>query len=200
MTTTLLYTLSEKVIAYARRTQQIFVAHCVWWLASIIGLEQGLINHLDNIQSRVEVATAAEVLSEDITSAVKDTRKQRKEVPGSRKVSPTPRDVQDDLRIDCETDNVHPDRRDQVGITNLDISDLDLNDIPRVPRLGVVESTEEFLKESRKEWKAFLRRQRTVQLPRTRSGKIVKPVTPGERKYLQCIPKESIKEYLENRK
>jgi hypothetical protein len=193
-------TLLEKVIAYARRTQHIFVAHCVWWLASIIGLEQGLINHLDNIQSRVEVATPAEALSEDITSAVKDTRKQRKEVPGSRKVSPTPRDLQEDWRIDCETDNVHPDRRDQVGITNLDISDLDLNDIPREPRLGVVESTVEFLKESRKERKAFLRRQRTVQLPRTRSGKIVKPVTPGQRKYLQCIPKESIKEYLENRK
>jgi len=25
----------EKSIAYARRTQQIFVAQCVWWLASI---------------------------------------------------------------------------------------------------------------------------------------------------------------------
>jgi hypothetical protein len=31
----------EKIISYARRTQQIFVAQCVWWLASIIGLEQG---------------------------------------------------------------------------------------------------------------------------------------------------------------
>jgi hypothetical protein len=31
----------EKVIADARRTQQLFVARCVWWLSSIIGLKQG---------------------------------------------------------------------------------------------------------------------------------------------------------------
>jgi hypothetical protein len=49
-----------------------YVAQCVWWLASIIGLEQGLINYLDNTQSRVEVATAAEVFSDDIPCAEAD--------------------------------------------------------------------------------------------------------------------------------
>ena len=39
----------EKVIAYARRTQHIFVAQYIWWLASIIGLESGLITHIDNL-------------------------------------------------------------------------------------------------------------------------------------------------------
>jgi hypothetical protein len=29
----------EKVILYASRTRQIFVAQCVWWLALVIGLE-----------------------------------------------------------------------------------------------------------------------------------------------------------------
>jgi hypothetical protein len=38
----------EKVISYARKTQQVFVAQCVWWLASIIGLEHGLVIHIDN--------------------------------------------------------------------------------------------------------------------------------------------------------
>jgi len=41
----------KKVISYARRIQQLFVAQCVWWLASIIGLEEGLIIHMDNLQS-----------------------------------------------------------------------------------------------------------------------------------------------------
>ena len=45
----------EKVISYARRTQQIFVAQCVWWLASIIGLEQELIVHINNLQQREEL-------------------------------------------------------------------------------------------------------------------------------------------------
>ena len=41
----------ECVIAHARRTQQIFVAQCVWWLASIIGLERELVSHIDKLQS-----------------------------------------------------------------------------------------------------------------------------------------------------
>jgi len=42
----------ECVISYARRTQQIFVAHCVWWLASVIGFEQGLVSHIDRLQGQ----------------------------------------------------------------------------------------------------------------------------------------------------
>jgi hypothetical protein len=49
----------EKIISHARRTQHIFVAQCVWWLASIIGLEQGLIIHIDNLNSRVETTVTS---------------------------------------------------------------------------------------------------------------------------------------------
>jgi hypothetical protein len=73
----------EKVISYARRTQQIFVAQCVWWLASIIGLEQGLAIHIDNIQSRIDVT----VIPEKVPST-------------ERTVSPIPRDNQEDRRQD----------------------------------------------------------------------------------------------------
>jgi hypothetical protein len=73
----------EKIIAYARRTQQIFVAQCVWWLASIIGLEQGLANYIDTIQSRINVVVSSE------------------KAPEARKsVSPVPRDNQEDQRRD----------------------------------------------------------------------------------------------------
>jgi hypothetical protein len=41
-------------VSYARRKQQAFLAQCIWWLASIIGLERGLINHIDNLNSRIE--------------------------------------------------------------------------------------------------------------------------------------------------
>jgi hypothetical protein len=73
----------EKIIAYARRTQQIFVAQCIWWIASILGLEQGLVLFIDNIQSRVTVTIIPE------------------EVPRVDKtISPIPRDNQEDLRQD----------------------------------------------------------------------------------------------------
>jgi hypothetical protein len=46
----------KTIISYARQNQQIFVAQCVWWLASIISLEKGLINHIDNLGIRSSVA------------------------------------------------------------------------------------------------------------------------------------------------
>jgi hypothetical protein len=71
----------EIIINHARRTQQIFVAHCIWWHASIIGLEQGLINYIDNIQSR----TIAAIVPDKVSSV-------------ERAVSPIPRDNQEDQR------------------------------------------------------------------------------------------------------
>lgn len=40
----------EKVINFARIKGYIFVAQSVWWLASNIGLEQELINYIDNLR------------------------------------------------------------------------------------------------------------------------------------------------------
>jgi hypothetical protein len=40
----------EKIISFARSTGHIFLAQCVWWLASIIGLEQGVVTHIDNLK------------------------------------------------------------------------------------------------------------------------------------------------------
>jgi hypothetical protein len=44
----------EKNIAFARSKGYIFAAQCVWWLALIIELEQGLIAHINNLWSRSE--------------------------------------------------------------------------------------------------------------------------------------------------
>jgi len=50
----------EKIISYTRKSKQIFVAQCVWWLASVIGLELGLIAHIDIIQARGYQANSIE--------------------------------------------------------------------------------------------------------------------------------------------
>jgi len=44
----------EKIISYAGNIQVIFVAQCVWWIASIIGLQSGLIIHIDTLEDRVQ--------------------------------------------------------------------------------------------------------------------------------------------------
>jgi hypothetical protein len=103
----------EKIISYARRTQQVFVAHCVWWLASVIGLEQGLIVHIDNLQ---EQGTTSVELPEDkpkerseediLRPAVFPVHPSRiQQVPKDREVSLTPRDLTEDQRADQVLDS-----------------------------------------------------------------------------------------------
>jgi len=45
----------EKIISFARNNQYLFVAHCVWWISAIIGLETGLVIHIDNLKARTLV-------------------------------------------------------------------------------------------------------------------------------------------------
>jgi hypothetical protein len=45
----------EKIISFARNNQYIFLAQSVWWISSIIGLQEGLVIHIDNLKARSEV-------------------------------------------------------------------------------------------------------------------------------------------------
>jgi hypothetical protein len=60
MTTTLLFTLWKKIISFARERQYLFVAHCAWWIAGVLGLDSGLIVFIDNLQSRQAVGIPEE--------------------------------------------------------------------------------------------------------------------------------------------
>jgi hypothetical protein len=95
----------EKVISYARRTQQIFVAQCIWWLASIIELDQELVNYIDNLQSRLNVTIIPD-----------------KGPSGKRTISPAPRDNQEDQRRDQvikECEEFLRDSKKQREVSNL---------------------------------------------------------------------------------
>jgi hypothetical protein len=182
----------EKVISYARRTQQIFVAQCVWWLASIIGLEQGLIVHIENIQSRNprEVPTAPRDAQEGLRN-----RETPNIVQSGREVSSTPRDIQEDRRNQATWNNVHPSRQAQVQDSD-DI--LSSSDIAEIRQEETAKETEKFIALSRKECKEFIK-QKQSNLLINRSGRITKPITKKQRNHLQCIPKDTIVEYLRNR-
>jgi hypothetical protein len=83
----------EKLISYARRTQQIFVAQCIWWLSSVIGLESGLVIHIDNLRTCEPLA-----LSKELSGSVHPDSVQ--EIQLGREVSSTSRDLTADLRLD----------------------------------------------------------------------------------------------------
>ena len=55
----IVYTL-EKIISYSGGNQYIFVAQSVWWLASIIRLQGGLVIHIDNLKVRVNIGNHGE--------------------------------------------------------------------------------------------------------------------------------------------
>jgi len=98
----------EKIITYARQHQYIFVAHSVWWLASIIGLEQGLIIHIDNLKSRSDIALR------DDTLTAKDTIDQIDTSCCRKAVSATPRNIQENSTSYNESGHIHQDRISQV--------------------------------------------------------------------------------------
>jgi hypothetical protein len=45
----------EKIISYARNHRYIFLAQSIWWISSIIGLQEELISHIDNLKERLDV-------------------------------------------------------------------------------------------------------------------------------------------------
>jgi hypothetical protein len=45
----------EKIISYARDNQYIFLAQSVWWISSIIGLQEGLVIHIDKLRIRKDI-------------------------------------------------------------------------------------------------------------------------------------------------
>jgi len=74
----------EKIISYSRKHQYIFVAQSVWWLASITGLTEGLIVHMDTLKKRTDIIEHG--------------------------VSTIPRDAEEELRFDNTLSPIHPDR------------------------------------------------------------------------------------------
>jgi len=59
----------EKIISYASKNQYIFVAQSIWWISSIIGLQQGLVIHIDNIRIRSEASKEPALEISQIPSA-----------------------------------------------------------------------------------------------------------------------------------
>ena len=195
----------EKIIAYARRTQQIFVAQCVWWLASIIGLDKGLIIYIDNLQERSNISTRGSV-----DNLPKDSDEQDEYQPDrherddrqSQEVSAIPRDLQEDSRSNITLGKIHPDRVSQVCSVPSDDSEFKPGS-PKFDRQSqVVKETKKFLNQSNKERKRFNKQKLKDQLSRTRSGKVIakpaKALNNKQWRYLQSIPKDTITEYVAN--
>jgi hypothetical protein len=50
----------ETIISFSRQHQYLFAAQCVWWIASTIRLERGIIQNIDNLMIHAELAYMTE--------------------------------------------------------------------------------------------------------------------------------------------
>jgi len=170
----------EKIICYARDNRYIFVAQSIWWIASIIGLSEGLAAHIDNLRIRFEASHL--ISEEDQLSSGKDL------------LNKLPKRCD----IEIQEGHIHPDRVFQVGEAIEDLEDN--NSRPESDRaISIIQRTNRFIGQSKKERQAL--KQKPCVLSRTRSGKVpARPLTKKQRNRLQAIPKDTISAYLAGRK
>jgi hypothetical protein len=190
----------ERIIVYARRTQQIFVAQYNIQSRNLRevtttprDIQEGLRNRETSniVHPGREVSTTPRDIQEDLRN-----RATLDNVHPGREVSTTPRDTQEDLRNRATLNNVYPSRQAQVQDSD-DI--LSSSDIAEIRQEETAKETEKFIALSRKERKEFIK-QKQSNLLINRSGRSIKPITKKQRNYLQSISKDTIAEYLKNRK
>jgi len=192
----------EKIISFIRDNQYIFLAQSIWWISSFIGLQKGLVTHINNLNTRSEVHLHAN----ERLSLVSDSRPPAKDssIPivtstHEREVLAKHLNIQGNPRSSKEPGYIHPYRMSQINDTIHNVSDIEHIDLRPYQLSRVVESAKQFVHKSRKE-RTALKMQKEI-LSRTKSGKIpTKPLFQKQRNYLQSIPKPTIAEYLDTRK
>jgi len=81
----------EKVISFARDNQYIFLAQSVWWISSILGIQEGLIIHINNLKKRHQKSDSS---TKNSDSDCSDS--------GHESISTTETDIHDPIIDNCE--------------------------------------------------------------------------------------------------
>jgi len=164
----------EKIISYARKHQYIFVAQSVWWIASVIGLTEGLGTHIDNLRIRRDISVPNHFRKEKVIE---------------------PQDLSGCYIPEVASGYIHPERTNQVDKRNNDNLEVGDSDLELDQASLITQSANRFINNSRKERKALERK--PCVLSRTRSGKVpTRPLTKKQRSRLQAIPKDTLCAYL----
>jgi hypothetical protein len=167
----------EKIFFFARDKQYVFLAQRIWWISSLIGLQQGLVDYIDNskILTNSTLQEVSQLSKAGISSAGKS-------VPG-REVTKTSCDTEQDSRLPITQNHIDPDRLPQVAVTFHDIGGGDSCNTETEQLQKILTTTEDFLLRSGTECNAL--RKSADPLSWTGSGKaITKALTKKRRNYL----------------
>jgi hypothetical protein len=131
----------ENIIFFARDNQYIFLGQSVWWISSIIGLQQGLDIHIDSLKEQSNLGKP------ELQPASSDSR----ELPRIQQ-----REISD-------ISHIHPSRVSRLGTTNSDyiVSEGDsVSTTETNIHNEVIENCELFLEQSKQERGAIGRKTR----------------------------------------
>jgi hypothetical protein len=137
----------EKKISYARNNQYIFLAQSIWWISSIIGLQQGLIIHIGNLKIR---------------SDIRESEKRLEPANQSERSAKLWKDLPDS---DHENHIIHPDRIKHILLSSsdhIDSGDESVSTTETDIHNEVINNCELFLEQSKQESKAIGRKNRQV--------------------------------------
>jgi hypothetical protein len=176
------------IISYTRDNEYIFLAQTIWWTASIIGLQQGLVMHIDNLRKR------SEAMVRGAAPQAQDTINQCDNSQQGEEKSATPYNIRGDSRLHNELGHIHPDRISQAQSTIHNISDLQLSN-------SLIDQSSQIIKQAELIIQKFQKDQKWLTnwkdpMSRTRSWQILaKPLFKNQRNYLQSIPQAMISHY-----
>jgi hypothetical protein len=115
----------EKIISFARDNQYIFLAQSIWWISSIIGLQQELVIHIDklrgNVSQRPTGRTGLGASDKSLGLGI-DLRESC-----TKSVSSAPIDHQEEPRDKPDILHIHKDRLSQIE------ESTDMNHLDTVP-------------------------------------------------------------------
>jgi hypothetical protein len=141
----------------------------------MIGLQQGLVEYIDNLKRRSNIT-------------IQNAPHQDSDLIG---------DMRKNSEINTDTDNIHPNRINQVGNLEREISEIVSSDRELSRLLQVKKETEQFLRISWKERKAFHKQKQADQVSKMGSGKVIaKPLSNKRKNFLQSIPTHTLANYL----
>jgi len=135
----------EMIISYNRENQYIFLVQSVWWISSVIGLQQGLIVYIDNLKERENIGRTT---IQSNSPAVPDLLVSQNKAIGHTSKDDTHIHPERVNRIQY-SDNQYTDSQVEVFST----SEEDIHN-------EVIENYELFLEQSKQERKAIGRRNR----------------------------------------
>jgi len=122
---------SEEIIDYTRKNRYIFVALSMWWIASIIGLTEDLVTHIDDLyigsettQSSIEGIERLSV-DDEVSPTAEDKANPVAVNWFSKTVSTPPRNIQKDPSIYKYLGSIHPDRISIIDNMTQDLSESD---------------------------------------------------------------------------